>query len=113
MTPSNPNICLHYLYRDGGNYKNPGSIVFANPLRRSLPKVDALLQSHLIDSLFFVTADWSIPDLHFTVYPYDEETNHDWHEYGGVRETTEEANEDLEYFLARVRCLVQKRMDTA
>lgn len=108
MTPSSPNICLYYLYRDGGNYKNPGSVVFANPLRRSLPEVDALLQSRLIEGLFFVAADWGIPDLHFTDYPHDEEIDHDWHEYSGVCETTEEASENLEVFLARVRCLVQE-----
>lgn len=102
MTPSNPNISLRYLYRDGGNYKNYGTVVFANPLGRSLSEVDALLQSRLIESMFFVAADWGVPDLHFTEYPYDEETDHDWHEYGGVSETTEAASEDLEAFLENI-----------
>lgn len=111
MTPSNPNICLHYLYRDGGNYKNYGEVVFNNPLRRSLSEVDALLQSCLIEGLFFVAADWGVPDLHFTEYPYDESIDHDWHEYGSVSETTEEATADLEMFLERVQSVIAANMN--
>lgn len=108
MTTTNTNICLRYLYRDGGNYKNYGTVVFANSLGRSLREVNDLLQSCLIDHLFFVASDWGVPDLHFSEYPYDEEIDHDWHEYEGVSTTTEEASADLETFLKRASSSLNK-----
>lgn len=80
------NLKFNYLYRDSGNYKQFGSIVFSNPNRLSERKVDSALRSLFIDSKYFVHTNFNIPSLFF------ENTNsedHDWHEYESIIVTDE------------------------
>ena len=49
-----PNIKLSYLYRDSGNYKNYGSVVFANAEGIDLSVVNNLIQEKLIDGTCFL-----------------------------------------------------------
>src|SRR3569623_572761 len=72
-----PNIQFNYLYRDGGNYKNWGSVVFANPDNYSLAEAEAIIKRRLIDEEFFYAEEWGLPDLRGDI-SIDDPT---WHEY--------------------------------
>src|SRR5690606_1346312 len=56
-------IFFNYLYRDAGNYKQHGSVVFGNPNNRRLNEVDQRIRAALIDGEFFVARHWGLPDL--------------------------------------------------
>lgn len=83
------NIKFIYLYRDGANYKQYNSIVFANPSGKTLAETDTKIKSHLIDGLWFVADDWNLPNQFFAEYMWSNEVDHNWHQYDRVKETSE------------------------
>jgi hypothetical protein len=95
------NILFCYLYRDGSNYKQYHEIVFGNPLNRKIEEIENLLTQKLIDGLWFVAEEWDIPNQFFKEYPWDYETDHNWHEYIGIAETKNTITESstIEEFL--------------
>jgi hypothetical protein len=82
------NLRLNYRYRDAHNYKEFGSVVFANPTRMSVDATTALLRGKLKSEEFFVPQDWGQPRLH--VRPYDPAVDHAWKEF----KLTDEADTD-------------------
>ncbi len=80
-----PNIQLNYLYRCGGNYKNFGEVIFANPDGLSLQQVEEAIKAALIDHHWFYANDWLLPPLHFP--KWDPELDHLWHEYESIEPT--------------------------
>jgi len=108
MSTSFTNIKLEYLYRDGGNYKNWGEVIFLNSGNRSLSEVENFIEGFLIDSEFFYAEDWGVPDLHFEDFPWDDEIDHDWHQYQKISPTEEPGTYDLEEFLHRKHSLREK-----
>lgn len=60
------NVRFEYLYRDAGNFKNWGEVVFANPRNICADHVAAMAEKALrIDNLYFVASEVNVPDLHF------------------------------------------------
>ncbi len=84
------NIQFHYIYRDGANYKNLGSVIFANDTYISLSELDDIIKSKLISGSYFYANEWEIPDLHFG--SWDQEFDHDFHEFECLEYTDEPAN---------------------
>ncbi len=84
-----PNIKFSYLYRDAGNYKNFGYVVFANPTNMGLPEIEHHLKKHLIDGCWFYAEAWQLPDLRF---PHTTPSDPTWHEFEGVEYTNEPVN---------------------
>lgn len=76
------NIQFNYLYRDGGNYKNYGSVVLANPTGLGLAELTALIRSKLIDQTWFYATHAGIPDL--IPNTFNPETDPTWHEFESV-----------------------------
>ena len=76
---------LRLNYRDAHNYKEFGSMVFANPTGMSVGAATALLRGKLISEEFFVPQDWGLSRLH--TRPYDPEVDHAWHEFEDFEET--------------------------
>ncbi|WP_462267262.1 hypothetical protein [Mucilaginibacter sp.] len=85
-----PNIKLHYLYRDGANYKQFGVVVFDNPQHLTPVYLTSLIQSKLIDGTWFYANQWQLPDLHFGTW--DDEIDHTLHEFEMVEYTSEPPN---------------------
>lgn len=81
------NVKLNYMYRDGGNYKQFGEVVFENPEEISIESATQKLKEKLIQDAFFVAEDWKLPSLR--VYAYDPEIDHGWHEFEEFEETNE------------------------
>lgn len=79
------NIRMEYLYRDAGNYKNWGEVVFANPNRVPVSDVEKLVAADLFERHYFLAESVGLPDLHFP--DHNLELDHDWHEFHAFAET--------------------------
>ena len=86
----NNNIKFSYLYRDGANYKNHRSVIFANPTSVDLLELKTLIYSKLIDVTWFYVDQWKLPDLHFG--KWNNEIDHTWHEFESVEDSKETAD---------------------
>jgi len=76
------NIQFDYLYRDAGNNKQTGAIIFSGKKVENIDEVDQEIQKHLIDDMFFLASEIGVPSLSFD--SYDVNLDHEWHEYLGV-----------------------------
>jgi len=85
------NIRFEYLYRDAGNFKNWGSVVFSNPNSISAKKAASLAATVLIDQIYFVANKVGVPDLHF--HDHNSELDHGWHEVFAFQSTEELVND--------------------
>ncbi|WP_345105079.1 hypothetical protein [Mucilaginibacter panaciglaebae] len=84
------NIKFSYLYRDSGNYKKHGSVVFTDNGASSLLDIESSIRFKLIDELWFYANDWQVPTLFPDSFdPYNDPT---WHEFESVKFTNEPAN---------------------
>lgn len=83
------NIQFNYLYRDAGNYKNHGSVVFSNPAILSLEEIDKTIRERLIEGVWFLHEEFGVPPLFFNDHDVNGE-DHGWHEYVGVEYTSEQ-----------------------
>jgi len=81
------NILFEYLYRDAGNNKNWGSVIFSNREGLSVEELTLKIRSGLIDGEFFEVDKLGVPPLYFD--RYDPELDHGWHEFFGIEETGE------------------------
>lgn len=97
------NIQLSYLYRDSGNYKNFGSVVFANPSNIEMRIVEKQIKSRLIDGCWLYVHHWQLPDLRFANISDGDPT---WHEFESLEYTDQPANASIE--LAELMHLIEK-----
>ena len=81
------NVCFEYLYRDAGNNKLWGFVVFANERDLSVAHLEKALEQHLIDGQFFPATPGLLPALQFA--NHDESLDHEWLEYSGIEVTKE------------------------
>jgi hypothetical protein len=87
MSNSLNNIRFSYLYRDSGNYKLYGDVIFSNQEAVLVVDIESQIRKCLIDGEHFDPIEWDIVPLRFEVY--DDELDHDWHEFEKVEETQE------------------------
>jgi hypothetical protein len=99
------NIRFEYLYRDAGNFKNWGEVVFSNPRDLDAELIIALADRALIDRAYFVANKVGVPDLHFP--EHHNELDHGWHEAHSFQPTLEAPNDredrSIEEFLESMR----------
>lgn len=102
MNASNNNIKFSYLYRDAGNYKEFGEIIFTNQNSKSPEEIELVIRKNLIDGDFFVPEKWNVPRLSFE--NYSPELDHEYHEFESLEETNENTTEniDVSEFLIRI-----------
>lgn len=87
------NIELEYVYRDAGNYKNFGTVIFKNLNSCSIEMISKEIEEWLIDREFFIAEKIKIPTLYFTDFAYSPELDHEWHQFLGLRLTEEQSND--------------------
>ena len=87
------NILFCYKYRDGANYKQYNEIIFSNPLKREIKEIELIITEKLIDGLWFVADSWNIPNQFFKEYMWNDEVDHNWHEFDEIKETEENVTE--------------------
>jgi len=83
------------MYRDGGNYKNHGEAIFANPDDVDIEEATKNIKSILFDGEWFYVNEWGLKDLHFETW--DNEIDHTWHEFVAL-EPTDEPVTDMRTF---------------
>jgi hypothetical protein len=86
------NIQFSYLYRDAGNYKLFGQVVFRNPENLSLKEIKVKIRTKLIDGEFFDAAKWGLPLLQFE--DYLPEVDHSWYEFEDIESTSLENSDN-------------------
>ncbi|MBC7655505.1 MAG: hypothetical protein H7098_13650 [Oligoflexus sp.] len=87
------NIKFNYLYRDAGNYKFFGSVIFSNPYNLSLDNIQLLLKNPLINGEWFIAEDLKLSSLFFDKHIAD--LDHLFHEFETVLFTEEESKSSL------------------
>ncbi len=88
------NIKFNYLYRDAGNYKTYGSVVFSNPQQREINLLEEILRKQLIDSQFFDPANFKVPTLKHLDFAYDSKLDHSWNEFESFEITNENISDE-------------------
>jgi hypothetical protein len=93
------NIEFEYRYRDCGNFKKYGAVVFGNRNRLTVGEISQRVSFALADGQFFNASECGIPDLFFHDFPFDPDLDHDSHEFFGASETelpvNDAANRDI------------------
>lgn len=96
------NICMEYVYRDAGNFKLYGEVVFSNTNDMVPEEVEAKIRALLIDQEFFVAKMVAITPLTFA--NRDDDLDHDWHTFACVKATVITVNDvwmrDIQDFIA-------------
>jgi hypothetical protein len=82
-----PNIKFNYLYRDGSNFKNFGSVTFSNPQSLMLDYLNNTVKSKLIDGTWFYANKWNLPDLFLSTF--NPNVDPSWHEFESIEFTDE------------------------
>lgn len=88
MNDSKNNIKFSYLYRDAGNYKIYGTVIFPNPEDIHVNEIEKEIKSRLIDGEFFEPSKWELPPLRFE--EWNDDLDHFWNEYESIQTTSEE-----------------------
>ena len=77
-------IKFNYLYRDGGNYKSWGEVIFTNPNHLTLQEIDKCLRLAFDQEIFFIASQVSIPEVFLYGNTSLNEDDHCFHEYDSV-----------------------------
>ena len=77
------NVILEYLYRDAGNNKIWGEVLFSNKSNLSRHDLLKMIREKLIDSEFFIAEKAGLTPLYFE--KYDAELDHGWHELFDIK----------------------------
>ncbi|MCC8991335.1 MAG: hypothetical protein LM514_01790 [Streptococcus sp.] len=100
------NIRFEYLYRDFGNFKQWGEVIFSNPNNIDAGFASSIVEQVLIERVYFVASKADIPNLYFS--EYIEEVDHGWHEFHSFSLTDGTPNDPLgrniEEFITSLRC---------
>ncbi len=81
------NIKFEYLYRDYGNYKKWGEVIFQNPNSMAIDELISATEEVLIDRLYFEASKANLHDLYFE--DHIEKLDHTWHEFHSYQVTDE------------------------
>jgi len=92
-----PNIKLNYLYRDAGNYKVYGEVIFLNFETKPLSELESILRSRLIDFEFFDPDTFQIPRLSHKEFPFNPKLDHSWNEFVSLELSLESATSSLTF----------------
>ncbi len=99
------NVRFEYLYRDAGNFKRWGEVVFSNSSNIGQETFDRLSGSALpLDEMYFLPKQVGVPSLHFGEWVND--LDHRWHEIHAfelcVAPPDDPHNRDIKQFIELV-----------
>ncbi|MCO5184171.1 MAG: hypothetical protein M9928_08000 [Anaerolineae bacterium] len=75
---------FNYLYRDAGNYKSWGELIFSNPDELNLEEVDRLLRLAFDQEIIFIAHQIDVPELFLYAKDDLNDDDHCFHEYDSV-----------------------------
>ncbi|WP_289053373.1 hypothetical protein [Carboxylicivirga marina] len=97
------NIKFEYLYRDEGNYKTYGEVIFSNPKQLSVEYITQRIESNLIEGSWFEPNKWNIP--RFSFHQHNPFGIYDllWYEFDCLSQCHETSNSNsIDDFLERI-----------
>jgi hypothetical protein len=86
-------VKVAYLYRDAGNYKNWGDLVFSNPEMLNVEEIESRIRRSLFDGFLFIARQIDVPDLFLYTRGQPTTDDHCFHEIDTISETEEMAND--------------------
>jgi hypothetical protein len=87
------NIKFGYLYRDGGNYKKWGKVIFSNPEKLTLELVTKDLRRAFLEGCLFIARQIRIPECFLFSEGEATTDDHCFHEFEAVELTVESPND--------------------
>jgi hypothetical protein len=88
------NVEFVYLYRDGGNYKKWGKVIFSNPDGIDTETVERDLRQAFLEDGLFIASQIRVPEVFlYSDYGFSSD-DHCYHEFGGVRPTASSADDE-------------------
>lgn len=100
------NVEFSYLYRDGGNYKKFGRMVFSDPEQIDLSVAARELADAFLEDGFFIADQARVPEVFLFADGKFSFDDHCYHEFDAVRitdkEPTDEHARTLTEFLSEV-----------
>jgi hypothetical protein len=89
------NVEFSYLYRDGGNCKNRGTVVFSNSGEISVGAAEGDLRQHFLEDGLFIASQIRVPEVFLFAGGRFSSDDHCYHEFDGIRSTTRSADDTL------------------
>jgi hypothetical protein len=89
-------IKFNYLYRDGGNFKSWGEVIFSNPEQLTLNEIDMRLVDAFLPDKLFIANQISIPEKFLFVNGKYTKYDHCYHEYDCTEISQENPTDVLE-----------------
>lgn len=100
-------VRFNYLYRDAGNYKSWGELVFPNPENLDIKEIDAQLRKCFEREAFFIADQVDVPNVFIFATENLNSDDHCYHEYAEVESIvsleSEVENRTIKEFLNQVR----------
>lgn len=87
------NIEFTYLYRDGGNNKKWGRIVFSNPQGANSGSLEKDLRPAFLQDGLFIASQIRVPDVFLYADGKFSFDDHCYHEFDAVRPTSKDADD--------------------
>lgn len=88
------NVEFSYLYRDGGNYKKFGRVVFANPDQLDCSAIEKALMGLCLEDGLFIADQARVPDVFLFANGKLSLDDHCYHEFDTVRPTAENPTDE-------------------
>ena len=105
------NIRVHYLYRDGSNYKKWGSIVFHDPDDFSVESIQRQLQSAFSQDGLFIAHQVRVPEIFLASEDRLTSDDHCFHEFWAVEKTSDAPNDPYRRSISNFLTEVSKEAD--
>lgn len=108
------NLQFHYIYRDGSNYKNAGSIILTG-VPKDIKDFEAKLRKAFETGEYFIASQIDVPEVFLYTKEYNvDEDDHSWHEFTDITATQEEPNDSRTpaEFLQKVESQAQEGWKT-
>ena len=100
------NVKLTYLYRDSGNYKAWGEVVFSNPSNLSVDVIELRLRKALDMGCLFIAHQVQIPEVFLYLHEEVIIEDHCFHEFDSVVLSDEDPNDQhnrpIDFFVRQV-----------
>ena len=87
------NVEFNYLYRDGGNYKKWGKVIFSNPDGMKTGSVDKELRHLFSEEGLFIASQIRIPEAFLYSDGKFSSDDHCFHEFDTIRLTASKADD--------------------
>lgn len=102
-----PNIKFIYLYRDGGNYKKWGQVIFRNPNKLSCDSITKALRETFMQDGLFIADQVRVPESFLYIRGDANSDDHCYHEFDKVELSFDAPNDQhgrsMRQFLTEVR----------